>query len=79
MFNIVKRRDLMLGQHAQTRQEAEKLLAEKYGQDHIVVEASEPSRDPCIRQTGDRFMWQKEPLRPVKLASRQVKLASRSE
>jgi len=52
MFNIVKRRDLMLGQHAQTQQEAEKLLAEKYGQDHIVVEASEPSRDPCIRQSG---------------------------
>jgi hypothetical protein len=52
MFNIVKRRDFMLGQHAQTRQEAEKLLAEKYGQDHIVVEASEPSSDPCIRQGG---------------------------
>jgi hypothetical protein len=42
MFNIVKRRDFMLGQPAQTRQEAEKLLAEKYGRDHIVVEANEP-------------------------------------
>jgi hypothetical protein len=52
MFNIVKRRDFMLGQYAQTRQEAEKLLAEKYGQDHIVVEASEPTSDPCIRQSG---------------------------
>jgi hypothetical protein len=35
-------------QHAQTRQEAEKLLAEKYGWDHIVVEASElPSNLLC--------------------------------
>jgi hypothetical protein len=46
MFNIVKRRDFMLGQHAQTRQEAEKLLAEKYGRDHIVVEAGELSSNP---------------------------------
>jgi hypothetical protein len=52
MFNIVKRRDFMLGQAAQTRQEAEKLLAEKYDQDHIVVEANELPSNPCIRQPG---------------------------
>jgi hypothetical protein len=52
MFNIVKRRDFMLGQHAQTRQEAENLLVEKYGKDHIVVEASEPPSNPCIRQSA---------------------------
>jgi hypothetical protein len=42
MFNIVKLREFMLGRPAQTRQDAEKLLAEKYGRDHIVVEAGEP-------------------------------------
>jgi hypothetical protein len=50
MFNIVKRRDFMLGQDLPTRQEAEKLLAEKYGRDHIVVEAGEPTdTQPAIR------------------------------
>jgi hypothetical protein len=42
MFNIVRRRDFMLGRDLPTRQEAEKLLTEKYGKDHIVVEAGEP-------------------------------------
>jgi hypothetical protein len=49
MFNIVKRRDFLLGQHASTRQEAEKLLAETYGQDHIVVEATETASDSLCR------------------------------
>jgi hypothetical protein len=49
MFNIVKRRDFMLGKPAQTRQEAEKLLSEKYGPDHVVVEANEPPSNPFIR------------------------------
>ena len=52
MFNIFKRRDFMLGQPAQTRQEAEKLLAEKYGQGHIVVEANESPSNPFIRQSA---------------------------
>jgi hypothetical protein len=60
MFNIVKRRDFMLGQHAPTRQQAEKLLAEKYGQDHIVVEAAEPPSDPLCRD--EHHEW---PLVPV--------------
>jgi hypothetical protein len=45
MFNIVRRRDFMLGQDLPTRQEAEKLLIEKYGKDHIVVQAGEPVTD----------------------------------
>jgi hypothetical protein len=45
MFNSVRRRDFMLGQDLPTRQEAEKLLTEKYGKDHIVVEAGEPVTD----------------------------------
>ena len=45
MFNIVRRRDFMLGRDLPTRQEAEKLLTEKYGKDHIVVEAGEPVTD----------------------------------
>jgi hypothetical protein len=71
MFNIVKRRDFMLGQHAQTRQEAEKLLAEKYGHDHIVVEANEPSSKPCIRQSAIAAS--------ERLGNQEVKLASRNE
>jgi hypothetical protein len=71
MFNIVKRRDFMLGQPAQTRQEAEKLLAEKYGRDHIVVEANEPPSNPVIRQNA--FAASK------RLGNQEVKLASRNE
>jgi hypothetical protein len=52
MLNIVKRRDFMRGHSAQTRQETEKLLAEKYGLDHIVVEANEPPSNPFIRQSA---------------------------
>jgi hypothetical protein len=52
MFNIVKRRDFMLGQHAQTRQEAEKLLVEKYGQDQIVVEAASHRATRAFRKGG---------------------------
>jgi hypothetical protein len=72
MFNIVKRRDFMLGQHAQTRQEVEKLLAEKYGQDHIVVEAASHRATRAFRKAGDRLMWQKAPLRPVKRLGKQA-------
>jgi hypothetical protein len=71
MFNIVKRRDFMLGQHAQTRQEAEKLLTEKYGKDHIVVEANEPPSNPCIRQSAIAAS--------KRLGNQEVKLASRNE
>ena len=71
MFNIVKRRDFMLGQAAQTRQEAEKLLAEKYGRDHIVVAANEPPSDPFIRQSAIAVR--------KRLGNQEVKFASRNE
>jgi hypothetical protein len=44
MFNIVKRRDFMLGRNVLTEQEAEKLIEETYGADHIVVRAEEPEQ-----------------------------------
>jgi hypothetical protein len=71
MFNIVKRRDFMLRQPAQTRQEAEKLLAEKYGRGHIVVEANEPPSNPFIRQSAVAAS--------KRLGNQEVKLASRHE
>jgi len=37
MFNIVKRRDLMLANDTSTLQEAEQLLLTNYGRDYIVV------------------------------------------
>jgi len=42
MFNIVRRRDFMLGRDVRTEQEAEKLIEETYGADHIVVRTEEP-------------------------------------
>jgi hypothetical protein len=66
MFNIVKRRDFMLGQPAQTRQEAEKLLAGKYGQDHIVVEANRATR--ASGKAGDRLVGQKRAIAASKTA-----------
>jgi hypothetical protein len=71
MFNIVKRRDFMLGRPAQTRQEAEKLLAEKYGRDHIVVEANEPPSNSFIRQSAIAAS--------KRLGNQEVKLTSRNE
>jgi hypothetical protein len=51
MFNIVRRRDFMLAQDLPTKEDAEKLLAEKYGRDHIVVETPEPTEtQPAINQ-----------------------------
>jgi hypothetical protein len=70
MFNIVKRRDFMLGQPAQTPQEAEKLLAEKHGRDHIVIEANEPPSNPFIRQSA---------VASKRLGNQEEKLASRNE
>jgi hypothetical protein len=37
MFNLVKRRDLMLGHDVPTQQEAEK-LRDQYGKDYMVVQ-----------------------------------------
>ena len=71
MFNIVKRRDFMLGRPAQTRQEAEKLLAEKHGRDHIVIEANEPPSNPFIRQSAIALS--------KRLGNQEVKLAQRNE
>jgi hypothetical protein len=48
MFNIVRRRDFMLGHDLPTREEAQKLCDEKYGGDHVVIETapSVPARNP---------------------------------
>jgi hypothetical protein len=37
MFNIVKRKDFMLGHHVPTKQEAEK-LRDDYGGEYVVVQ-----------------------------------------
>jgi hypothetical protein len=71
MFNIFKRRDFMLGQPAQTRQEAEKPLAERYGPDHVVVEANEPPSNPFIRQSAIAAR--------KRLGNHEVQLASQNE
>jgi hypothetical protein len=41
MFNIVKRRDFMLAENLPTRQEAEKLCAEKYGGDPSAINCNQ--------------------------------------
>lgn len=41
MFNIVKRRDFMLGRNVSTKEEAEQ-AARNYGKDYIAVSYSEP-------------------------------------
>jgi hypothetical protein len=43
MFNIVKRRDFMLGQDVPTKQEAEK-AHDNYGGEYVVVQTTEPER-----------------------------------
>jgi hypothetical protein len=60
----------MLGQPAQTRQEVEKLLAEKYGRDHIVVETNEPPSNPYPA---------KRHCRSKRLGNQEVKLTSRNK
>jgi|SRR5882724_3784905 len=53
MFNIVRRRDFLLGTNLPTRSEAQQICDEKYGSDHIVIETDEPPRradhDPAVR------------------------------
>jgi hypothetical protein len=56
MFNIVKRRDFMLGNHVLTRQEAEK-LRDDYGKEYVVVQTAwhaevgdDPLRGPPSRE-----------------------------
>src|SRR5216683_4818909 len=48
MFNIVKRRDFMLGQDVATAQEAEQRLRDQYDCDYIVVNRAdvEPVQEP---------------------------------
>jgi hypothetical protein len=48
MFNIVKRRDFMLGQDVATVQEAEQWLRDQYDRDYIIVNraAVEPVKEP---------------------------------
>ncbi len=43
MFNIVKRRDFMLGQDVATAQEAEQRLRDQYDCDYIVPVADAPA------------------------------------
>jgi hypothetical protein len=48
MFNIVKRKDFMLGQDVATAQEAEQRLRDQYDRDYIVVNRAdvEPVKEP---------------------------------
>jgi hypothetical protein len=50
MFNIVKRRDFMLGQDVATAQEAEQRLRDQYDCDYIVVNRAdvEPVKEPQL-------------------------------
>ena len=41
MFNIVKRRDCMLGQDLPTKQDAENAL-DNYGKEYVVIRTDEP-------------------------------------
>ena len=41
MFNVVKRRDFMLGQDLPTKQDAEKAL-DNYGKEYVVIRTDEP-------------------------------------
>jgi hypothetical protein len=45
MFNIVRRRDFMLGQDVPTKQEAEK-VRDEYGGEYVVVQALEEDQHP---------------------------------
>jgi hypothetical protein len=56
MFNIVKRRDFMLGQDVATAQEAEQRLRDQYDCDYIVVNRAdvEPVNEPLSTLTPPR-------------------------
>ena len=45
MFNIVRRRDLMLAEDLPTLKEAERLRMDKYGHDYIVVSRTDKDHD----------------------------------
>jgi hypothetical protein len=57
MFNIVKRRDFMLGQDLPTKQDAEKAL-DNYGKEYVVIQTDEPRHhEQSVRpaETGREF------------------------
>jgi hypothetical protein len=52
MFNIVKRRDLMLGRNVSTKEEAEK-TARDYGREYVVVQVADAERSSADQRPLD--------------------------